>query len=447
MLWRWRILTLVMAMVAAKLVWGWPPTPRWTAKVQDRERWLSWNHYERPVGFTADNAILFTEEDRSDEGRQLLLKRWSVATSECLEQIECQCRPAGTPRTGSVISPCGRFAAVFGAREPRPGTTREQYHTWLIDVSSGRTLADFPDRCNQCVFSDDGGWFAIPARGDQLEGNQATTDAVKLVRTAEPKVTRTFPFAGCRIERMCFSPDSRNLAVHVLDQKLFNERRIGPDSCILIELDTGRRHLRTENVAADGFFFANGWLIAVYLHHDESFHCYPVRWQCFDLWRTDAPRRSREILLPQTALYGWFFVDPVPGGVLVQEGREDHTANLVVGKGEFGDAHKRVFHHFDLETGQLCQRGEMLCCGGVSKISRDGSWAAVVDDHGYLRLWDIHQPRWKRWPWTVMAAVLVAGVLFLVGRWDTGRRQPHLAIETNSALRRLPIPSSSPPPP
>ncbi len=67
MLWRWRILAVVMAMVAARVVWGWPPMPRWTVKVQNRERPLSWNYYEKPVGFTADNAVLFTEEDRCEK--------------------------------------------------------------------------------------------------------------------------------------------------------------------------------------------------------------------------------------------------------------------------------------------------------------------------------------------------------------------------------------------
>src|SRR5712692_5043088 len=67
---------------------------RWTVALPASERSIL-GHW-RGIGFTADNAYLFTDLE-SDGKRPYRMRRWSVATGEILAEVDCQCPPAQCP--------------------------------------------------------------------------------------------------------------------------------------------------------------------------------------------------------------------------------------------------------------------------------------------------------------------------------------------------------------
>jgi hypothetical protein len=61
-------------------------------------------------------------------------------------------------------------------------------------------------------------------------------------------------------------------------------------------------------------------------------------------------------------------------------------------------------------------------------INHDGSLAATSTTDGYVQLWDTRTPRWHRWPWVVLAALVTAGATLAVGRWHTLRWREELQV-------------------
>ena len=117
----------------------------WTVSLPASERSIL-GHW-RPIGFTADNAYLFTDLE-SDGKRPYRIRRWSVATGELLAEVDCQRPPASEPayRPHTWISPNGDFAAAYD------GTI------CLLDTNTGKSLAtlratDLRHYCwNACAF-------------------------------------------------------------------------------------------------------------------------------------------------------------------------------------------------------------------------------------------------------------------------------------------------------
>jgi hypothetical protein len=161
MLWRWRILAVVLALAAARIVYGWPPRPVWTVALHEPTRW---ELASKPLGFWAGDTVFATGIHAPDRDT-FRLSHWSVATGDCLETREIKPEPAlGAPLWLSRVSPCGRFLALSGF--DRPVTTRRT-SVWLIDLNTGETLCHHPinDPCvNQAAFlafSRDGEWLAF----------------------------------------------------------------------------------------------------------------------------------------------------------------------------------------------------------------------------------------------------------------------------------------------
>jgi hypothetical protein len=349
---------------------------RWTSALPASERSIL-SHW-RSIGFTADNAYLFTDLE-SDGKRPYRLRRWSVATGELLAEVDCQCPPARCPpadpnRPRTYISPNGDFAALYLLGERS---------FWLLDANTGKSLAtlratELRHFCwNACAFSPDSSWFAF------CESTSAQ-HAVCLVKTREPSTRKNFVLGTKFPNGMCFSPDSKTLVMGVLDKRpAFMEKR-GSRSCIMVDMETGKQRVCLEELAAEPFYLADGRLMAI--NEDYSvpqYGCikdlpYPgSRLQCFDVSGPTPVSVGNSFLLPRQGP-GTFhvFVHPTPEGVIFR----------ATSKG-LGAEEPHRCHKINLKSGEHT----IVSTPGIDlwAISRDGSIGLTIDDDGCLmRLWE-----------------------------------------------------------
>jgi len=332
----------------------------------------------RPIGFTADNAYLFTDLE-SDGNRPYRLRRWSVATGELLAEVDCQCPPAQCPDTDpnrprTYISPNGDFAALYLVGERS---------FWLLDANTGKSLAtlratELRHFCrNACAFSPDSSSFAFC-------GSTSAQHAVCLVKTKEPSARKNFVLGTKFPNGMCFSPDSKTLVVGVLDKRPAFLEEVGSRSCILIDIETGKQRLCLEGLAAEPFCLADGRLVAIYEDYSvPQYGCikdlpYPgSRLQCFDVSGPTPVRVGSSLLLPRMGprtFHG--FVHPTPVGVIFKAGS----------KGLGAEQDYRCLK-VNLKSGQHT----IVSTPGIYfwAISPDGSIGLTIDDDGcLLRLWE-----------------------------------------------------------
>ncbi len=349
---------------------------RWTVERPASERSIL-GHWRR-IGFTADNAYVFTDLE-SDGKRPYRMRRWSVATGELLAEVDCQCTPAQCPPTDpnrprTYISPNGDFAALYVGGEPS---------IWLLDANTGKSLAtlratELRHFCwNACAFSPDSSSFAF------CESTPAQ-HAVCLVKTREPSTRKNFVLGTKFPNGMCFSPDSKTLVVGVLDKRPAFLENEGSRSCILIDIETGKQRLCLEGLAAEPFCLADGRLVAIY--EDYSVPVYgcirdrPLpgsRLQCFDVSGPTPVSVGSAFLLPRMGP-GTFhvFVHPTPVGVIFK----------ATGKGLGAEQDYRC-HKINLKSGHHT----IVSTPGIYfwAISRDGCIGLTIDDDGCLmRLWE-----------------------------------------------------------
>lgn len=399
MLWRWRILAVVLALAAARIVYGWPPRPVWTVALHEPTRW---ELASKPLGFWAGDTVFATGIHAPDRDT-FRLSHWSVATGDCLETREIKPEPAlGAPLWLSRVSPCGRFLALSGF--DRPVTTRRT-SVWLIDLNTGETLCHHPinDPCvNQAAFlafSRDGEWLAFV---------EPVGPGICLVPTSRPQALRRLTVPG-RLVQVGFSPDSKFLAVHSWP---------GPCFCELIDLESGTAVLRLNN-AMECFFLADGRVVTF----DHK-----VRTLCtFTIDGSGATETGTELRLddyPTREGHAWWPIRGQGRGLIIENAQSDPPW-----KNPQPWRDSSTFFHFNLDTGQ-CERRGFVPRGLTmyAVINHDGSLAATSTTDGYVQLWDTRTPRWHRWPWVVLAALVTAGATLAVGRWHTLRWREELQV-------------------
>jgi hypothetical protein len=414
---RTRILAILLAV--AWLVWLWPPAPRWSATLSDFTS--SPLDYRRVVGFAADNSILFTDCFPPDGGCYRF-QRWSVPDGTDLGETRCLVRPAIARRFQTALAPDGRFLAVAGVREGEP----DRPHVWLIDVASGTRLADFVagEACNVgrsgtiIAFSPDSSLLALL---DVQVLADAGTDRVRLVKTADPAITKTVPLSG-RLDDMSLAPDGKTLAVDLLDSKFDRKRQRGLRWCEIIDLDTGRCRVRLQG-GRHASFLPDGRLVLS--DGRDGRHL-----QRLDVLPGGVAPSGKEFRLSDRFQMGSGFF----GGLRLHEARPA-TTGVIVTRSGFRSPY--VFFHVDWDTGDCTSRGEVEVHSEFEKafarklswilhLAPDGTVAASLDDRGRLRIWDVATPRWQRWP-IAAADVLFATLAVELILWSCSRRRALLA--------------------
>lgn len=346
---------------------------RWTVSLPASERSILGDL--RIIGFTADNAHVFTDLE-SDGKRPYRIRRWSIATGKLLAEVDCQGPPARTPagRPHTWISPNGDFAAAYVAAERS---------IWLLDARTGKSLAilraaDLRHQCwNACPFSPDSSSFAFCE-------STAAQHAVCLVKTKKPVTRKNFVLGAKFPNGICFSPDSKTLVLGVLDKRTARLKEDASRSCILIDIATGKQRLCLEGLAAEPFCLADGRLVAIY--EDYSVPVYgcdrdrPLagsRLQCFDISGPTAVSVGSAFVLPRRGPSTFHvFVHPTPVGAIFE----------ATGKG-LGARQDYRCHKINLKSGHHT----IVSTPGIYfwAISRDGCSGLTIDEDGCLmRLWE-----------------------------------------------------------
>jgi hypothetical protein len=399
-------------LAAVWLVWVWPLGPRWTVTLSDFA--ASPLDHRRIVGFSADNATLFTDcfPPQADCYR---LQRWSVADGKDLGEIACTLRPAISRRFQTALASDGRFLAIAGLEEGMP----DRPHVWLVDIPTGAMLGAFPageavnagHRNTLIAFSPDSSWLLLL---DEQQPANAAADVVRLVSTADPTAVRAIPLSG-RLDGLSVSPDGRTLAADLLDTTFDVKHQKGPRRCELIDVETGHVRLRLEG-ERHAAFLPDGHLVLSDGRSGERLRRLAVSAEGV------APS-GREFRLSNTFPQGptsW-------GGLHLYEASPAATGVIVRRSGFRGP---QLFYRIDWDTGACTTRGEAAVhsfleeasareLSMIFRLAPDGSLAASLDDHGRVRVWDIATPRWQRWPGIATVALFAAAVAQVLAWWRT----------------------------
>ena len=412
----WRISVTLVVLAGTSLLWLGPLPPRWSVALPDFAS--APLDDRRIVGFTGDHATLFTDCYPPDSDCYRL-QRWSVRDGSDLGEITCPLQPALSRRVETALSPDGRFLAIAGLEKGMP----DRPHIWLMSLSSGAGIGDFPaaeawnvgHHNTFITFSPDSSWLALV---DGRVPVNAGTDSVRLVSTADPTTGKSIPLSG-RLDGFSLSPDGKTLAADVLDVTFDVKRQQGRRWCELIDVTTGQSRLRLEG-ERHASFLPDGSLVL------------SDGWPGRSLRRREVSpdglsSSGREIRLADYFQEGRSLL----GGLHMYEARPVASGVLVTRSGFRGP---HLFYHIAWDTGVRTTRGEAAVHGLLEETfarerslilqtAPSGSLAASLDDHGRVRVYDIATPRWRRAPGIMTGVLFAVGALLALDWWRMGRRK------------------------